>query len=85
VRGGPRARRTSPEGAFSPRARRTSPEGGAHSSSEADLVRGGVKPCRSGGPRGPSGSCSCHVCVLASWISLHFAFFTKLGGFSPVV
>jgi hypothetical protein len=27
VRGGPRARRTSPEGAFSPRARRTSPEG----------------------------------------------------------
>jgi hypothetical protein len=27
VRGDPRARRTSPEGAFNPRARRTSPEG----------------------------------------------------------
>jgi hypothetical protein len=56
--------------------------GGAEPSSEADLARGGVQPYCSGGPRGPPGSW--RVCVLASWISLRFAFFTKLSGFSPV-
>jgi hypothetical protein len=65
------SRRTSPEGALSPRARRTSPEG---SFSLGSLVgRGGHQGCDRG------------VCVLASWVSLRFPFFTKLGGFSPVV
>jgi hypothetical protein len=62
VRGDPRARRTSPEGAFSPRARRTSPEGAF---SRAALAG-----------RGGHQGCDRLVCAfLGSWISSRFALF----------
>jgi uncharacterized MAPEG superfamily protein len=72
VRGDPRARQTSPEGAFSPRARRTSPEGAF---SRAALAG-------HGGRQG----CVCLVCAfLGSWISSRFVYFMSLSGFPPVV
>jgi hypothetical protein len=70
VRGDPRARRTSPEGAFSPRARRTSPEGAF---SRAALAG-----------RGGHQGCDRLVCAfLGSWISSRFALFMSFKRVSP--
>jgi hypothetical protein len=59
--------------------------GGTRPSSEADLAQGVIWPCCSGGPRRPPGPSFGRVCVLASWVSVRFASFTKLGGVSLVV
>jgi hypothetical protein len=85
VRGGPRARRTSPEGAFSPRARRTSPEGALTPRAKRTSSEGVFSLAALADRGGHQGRVRV---VCAFWlrgsvcISL---FFTKLGGFSPVV
>jgi hypothetical protein len=60
--GGPRARRTPPEGAFSPRARRTLPEGAFSPQARRTLLEGrsAVPPWRAtGATRTVIVSCTC--------------------------
>jgi hypothetical protein len=98
VRGGPRARRTPPEGAFSPRARRTSLEGvlsprARRISPEGalSLERGGPHPRRLFGLvalviRGGHQGRDWGMC--AFWLRglvCVLCFFVKLDGLSPVV
>jgi hypothetical protein len=70
------ARACEQERAFSPRARRTSPEG-AFSPRKADLARGAFSCAPLAGRGGPRGLERLLRAFLGSWISSCFAFFTR--------
>jgi hypothetical protein len=81
----PRARRTSPEGASSPRARWTSPEGASSPRARWTSPEGVFSLAALAG-RGSHQGRDRVVCVF--WLRrlvCVFSFFTKLGGFSPVI